>query len=218
MKTAGLLKTLLIFVVLLNFAGCTVIFQKGRRSDIEKISQLSQEIDSLSKSKADLEEKLKSEIASKEVSLSMEDRGLVVTFLSEVLFDSGKVEIKQGAYNSLNKVASVLLDSASGMQVGVEGHTDNVPIKYSGWESNWDLSGARARSVLEFLIKKGVEPERLSFIGYGEFRPVASNATESGRQKNRRVEIVILPNLEKDRQIEETTSEVPEAAPIENLK
>lgn len=219
MKLSSFFKTLLIFVILLNFAGCTVIFQKGRRSDIEKISQLSSEIDKLSKSKADLEEKLKGEIASEEVSLSMQDRGLVVTFLSEVLFDSGKAEIKKGAFNSLNKVAAVLLDSAAGMEVGVEGHTDNEPIKYSGWKSNWDLSGARAMSVLEYLIKKGVAPKRLSFIGYGEYRPVASNFTTAGRQKNRRVEIVILPDLVKDRELEETQTQVQSTpSPIENLK
>ena len=203
MRIDGLFKTLLILIVLLNFAGCTVIFQKGRRSDIEKISALSQEIDELSRSKAILEEKLGEEIAAKEVSLSIEDKGLVVTFLSEVLFDSGKADIKKGAYTSLNKVAAVLLDSASGMNVGVEGHTDNQPIKYSGWESNWDLSGARALSVLSYLIKKGVSPERLSFIGYGEYRSVVSNATAAGRQKNRRVEIVILPDLSKAAQLDD---------------
>lgn len=209
MRLASLVKTLLIFVVLFNFVGCTVIFQKGRRSDIEKISELSSEIDQLSKSKADLEDRLRNELNSKDVSVSMQDRGLVVTFLSEVLFDSGKAEIKQGAYDTLNKVAAVLLDSASGMEVGVEGHTDNEPIKYSGWKSNWDLSGARSLSVLEYLVKKGVSPQRLSFIGYGEFRPVTSNSSAEGRRKNRRVEIVILPDLAKDRELESATTPTP---------
>ena len=132
----------------------------------------------------------------------MQDRGLVVTFLSEVLFDSGKDNIKKGAFGSLSKVAAVLLDSALDMTVGVEGHTDNEPIKHSGWKSNWELSGARALSVLNYLIKKGVSPQRLSFIGYGEYRPVTSNKTAAGRKKNRRVEIVILPNLAKDRELD----------------
>jgi chemotaxis protein MotB len=204
MKLSCIFKTLFVFIVLLNFAGCTVIFQKGRRSDIEKIGELSQEIDQLSKSKALLEERLANEIANKDVSLSMQDKGLVISFLSEVLFDSGKSDIRKEAYTSLDKVASVLLDSAAGMNVGVEGHTDNQPIKFSGWESNWDLSGNRAMSVLNYLIKKGVEPGRMSFIGYGEHRPVASNASAEGRKKNRRVEIVILPSLTKDRNVAET--------------
>ncbi|MBL7196485.1 MAG: OmpA family protein [Candidatus Omnitrophica bacterium] len=203
MRVASLFKTLLILVVLLNFAGCTVIFQKGRRSDIEKISELSQEIDRLSKSKAILEERLEKEIAAKEVSLSMQEKGLVVSFLSEVLFDSGKADIRKKAYGSLDKVAAVLLKSAAGLDVGIEGHTDNQPIKYSVWKSNWELSGGRARSVLRYFIKKGVKPERLAFMGYGEYRPVASNKTAEGKQKNRRVEIVILPTMTKDRQLEE---------------
>jgi len=78
--------------------------------------------------------------------------------------------------------------------VGIEGHTDNVPITYSGWKSNWELSTARATSVLHYLIDDGrLRPESLSAIGYGEYRPVTSNETEEGRQLNRRVEVVILP-------------------------
>jgi chemotaxis protein MotB len=142
----------------------------------------------------------------------MEDKGLVVTFVSEVLFDSGKAVIKKHAYESLDKVANVLVTSAAGMNVGIEGHTDNQPIKYSGWESNWDLSGSRAKSVLNYLLKKGVEPQRLSFIGYGEYKPVASNATADGKQKNRRVEIVILPTITKAKEgIKE--KEAPSALP-----
>lgn len=197
MKIGSFLKIVVVLALLLNFAGCTVIFQKGRSSDLVKINELSKEIDKLSRSKELLEEKLKKEIAAKEVSLSMQDKGLVVTFLSEVLFDSGKASILNKAYESLDKVAEVLATSASGMNVGIEGHTDNQPIKYSGWESNWELSGARARNILNYLIKKGIGPERLSFMGYGEYRPVATNDTKEGRYKNRRVEIVILPTMTK---------------------
>lgn len=215
MKINNLFKTVFILIVLLNFAGCTIIFQKGRRSDIEKINELSQEIDKLSRTKAILEEKLQKEIADKEVTLSMQEKGLVVTFLSEVLFDSGKADIKSTAFGSLDKVADVLLNSAAGMNVGVEGHTDNQPIKFSKWESNWDLSGARARNVLKYFVKKGIAPQRLSFIGYGEYRPVASNDTKEGRQKNRRVEIVILPNITKEKKTEEARTLI---EPKENLK
>jgi chemotaxis protein MotB len=81
--------------------------------------------------------------------------------------------------------------------VGIEGHTDNDPIKKSGWKSNWELSTARALSVLHYLSEQSVNEPRLSAIGYGEYRPVASNDIKDGRQKNRRVEIVILPKIEK---------------------
>ncbi len=192
------LKNGLVFLVsaILFFgaAGCTVIFQKGRRSDMEKIRELQDEVDRLSQIRADLEEQLK---GIKGVSLSMEERGLVITFLDEVLFDSGKAKIKADASVPLDKVASVITSEASDLDIGIEGHTDNVPIKYSGWKSNWELSTARATSVLHYLIEKGVSPARLAAIGYGEFRPVTSNDTVEGRGKNRRVEIVILPQLRK---------------------
>jgi len=199
-------------------AGCTVIFQKGRRSDMEKIRELQDEVDRLSQIRADLEEQLK---GIKGVSLSMEDRGLVITFLDEVLFDSGKAKIKPEASVPLDKVASVITSEASDLDIGIEGHTDNVPIKYSGWKSNWELSTARATSVLHYLIEKGVSPSRLAAIGYGEFRPVSSNDTAEGRSKNRRVEIVILPQLRKITpapQQAASASGEPMMEPAENLK
>jgi len=127
----------------------------------------------------------------------MEERGLVVTFLDEILFDSGKAKIKEGGFASLDKVCGVIVAKASDLDVGVEGHTDNEPIKYSRWQSNWELSTARANSVVHYLVEKGVDPARLAAIGYGEHRPVASNDTPESRRKNRRVEIVILPKLKK---------------------
>jgi chemotaxis protein MotB len=174
--------------------GCTVIFQKGRASDVQRIQALEDEVDRLAKIKADLESQLKGVNG---VSLSMEDRGLVITFLDEILFDSGKADVKNEALSSLEKVAGVIVAKASDFSIGVEGHTDNEPIKASGWKSNWELSSARANSIVHVLIGKGVSPSRLAAIGYGEHRPVAPNDSPEGRRKNRRVEIVILPRLEK---------------------
>lgn len=179
-------------------SGCTIIFQKGRRSDIEKISELKSALSELERAKAELEEKLKKEIGDKEVKIEMLERGLVITFVSEVLFDSGKAKLKDDALAKLNKVADVLKTTVRDLNVGVEGHTDNVPIKYSGWKSNWELSAARSMSVLHHLIdSEGINPDRLSATGYGEYRSVASNDAAEGRQKNRRVEIVILPKATK---------------------
>ena len=180
-------------------SSCTFIFQKGRRVDIEKITKLKDELSDLERAKAELENRLKKEINDKEVKVEMLERGLVITFVAEVLFDSGKDKLRDDSLAKLDKVSSVLETTVRDLDVGIEGHTDNEPIKYSGWKSNWELSGARAMSVLEYLIKKGIEPQRLSFIGYGEYKPVASNATAEGRQKNRRVEIVILPPLAKNK-------------------
>jgi chemotaxis protein MotB len=123
----------------------------------------------------------------------MEEKGLVITFVSEVLFDSGKADLKKESLPSLAKVARILMENVPENNIGIEGHTDNQPIRYSKWKSNWELSAHRALSVLQYLESKGVNPKRLSASGYGEYRSVASNDTVEGRQLNRRVEIVILP-------------------------
>ncbi|MDD3982406.1 MAG: OmpA family protein [Candidatus Omnitrophota bacterium] len=180
------------------FSGCTFIFQKGRRSDAQKIEQLAQQVDELGQAKKLLEDRLSQEIQDKQVRLERMGKGLVITFVADVLFDSGKATIRPEASASLDKVARVLQENVPDLNVGIEGHTDNIPIKVSGWKSNWELSSARALSVLHYLIdEKGVSPERLSAIGYGEYRPVASNDSKNGRQQNRRVEIVILPKMSK---------------------
>lgn len=181
-------------LVFLSVSGCTIVFQKGRKSDLEKIQSLEDENERLTKIQAELQDKLK---GIEGVSLSMEERGLVITFLDEVLFDSGKAKIRTEAYTALDKVASVVVSKAPDLNIGIEGHTDNVPIKYSGWKSNWELSTARATSVLHYLLDKGVLPQKLAATGYGEYRPVATNDTTEGRLKNRRVEIVIIPELKK---------------------
>ena len=181
----------------ISLSGCTVIFQKGRRSDVEKIAQLRGKLSDLERAKAELESRLKKEISDKEVTVDMLDRGLVITFVAEVLFDSGKADLRKTASEKLEKVASVLGTTVRDLSVGIEGHTDNVPIKVSGWKSNWELSSARALSVLHYLTGNGISPDRLSATGYGEYKPVTSDDSKEGRQKNRRVEIVILPKLEK---------------------
>ena len=128
----------------------------------------------------------------------MQDKGLVVTFVSEVLFDSGKAKLRSDSLSKLNKVAGVLNTTVADLNIGIEGHTDNEPIKKSGWKSNWELSTARALSVLHHLSEQNVNEPRMSAIGYGEYRPVAPNDSKDGRQKNRRVEIVILPKTVKE--------------------
>lgn len=198
----------LVVAFLFSLAGCTFIFQTGRRSDAEKIKELSEQLDELSRTKKLLEERLSQEIRDKQVSLKMMDKGLVITFVADILFDSGKAKIRTEAYQTLDKVAVVLNENVPDLNVGIEGHTDNQPIKFSGWKSNWELSTQRALSVLHYLVdERGVSPDRISAIGYGEYQPVASNDTREGRKLNRRVEIVILPSLKKAKTQEEISEE-----------
>ncbi|MBF0252792.1 MAG: OmpA family protein [Candidatus Omnitrophica bacterium] len=149
----------------------------------------------LEKAKRELEKSLEKEISAYKAKLQMTDRGLVITFLSEILFDPGKDAIKENGKLTLEEVGQVLRKDVLSSIVAVEGHTDNQPIKRSGWKSNWELSTARALSVVHFMIDDcGVSPERLSAVGYGEYHPSDSNATPAGQAKNRRVEILILPS------------------------
>ncbi len=185
------------------FTGCALVVQKGRKADLEKIKTLEEELYELSSTKNLLEKRLAQEIEDEQVTLDMQQRGLVITVLAEVLFDSGKAKLREESYNILNKVAQILKTDVPENRVGVEGHTDNVPIQHSGWDSNWELSAQRALSVLHYLEDQGVSPQRLSAIGYGPYRPVASNEKEQGKQLNRRVEIVILPKRVKKLDLEE---------------
>ncbi len=119
---------------------------------------------------------------------------------NSILYSSGEAALQPGAYPVLKKLAGVLAPLPN--HVDVEGHTDNLPIRNERYRSNWELSAARAASVVHVLTRNGVAPDRLSAIGYGEFRPIADNRTEQGRQRNRRVAIVILADKNARRMLE----------------
>jgi chemotaxis protein MotB len=128
------------------------------------------------------------------VQTTLSRRGLVVRVLTDqVLFDSGQAMLKPNGLPLLGEVAN-LLNVDRTHQVVVEGHTDNVPISSSQFPSNWELSTARATTVVRYLISQGLDRRRLSASGYADLHPVASNGTAHGRQLNRRVEIVLLRN------------------------
>ncbi|MFS8572384.1 MAG: OmpA family protein [Clostridia bacterium] len=125
------------------------------------------------------------------VAIESTERGIVIHFTDRVLFDTGRAEIKPEAREVLQAVAVELAKLPH--HIRVEGHTDNVPIHNERFPSNWELSTARAVTVLRFLIQVGgLDPGRLSAVGYGEYRPIASNDTPEGRARNRRVDIVLL--------------------------
>ena len=210
-------KFALVLFITFSLAGCTFIFQSGKRSDAQKIQDLNAQLDELARSKGLLEQKLGSEITDKQIKLQMMEKGLVITVVGDLLFDSGKAKIRPEAFSLLTKVSAILKDNMAQFNIGIEGHTDNVPIKQSGYKSNWELSTARALSVLHYLEDdQGIQPERLSAIGYGEYRPLVSNDTKDGRKQNRRVEIVILPNITKVKGDSTGSNELKE--PQENLK
>jgi len=124
------------------------------------------------------------------INIFQDRRGIVIRITDTALFDSGSTEIKKEALDAVDRLAETLTTMKEEIQI--EGHTDNIPIKSVQFPSNWELSSARAISILRRFISHGIDPKRLTAIGYGEFRPIASNETEAGRAKNRRVDIVIL--------------------------
>ena len=185
-------------------SGCAVKFAQRSPWDIQQIQALSEQLEqfrtlaqlkaeeaeSLRHAKAQLEQRL----PSSDISVGFDERGLIVRVLDTVLFDSGKAKLRKEAYAVLEQVAQVLNTDVVEQPIAVEGHTDNEPIKHSKWKDNQELSLARARSVLTCLVQeRHVAPARVSTVGHGESRPIASNETPEGRRANRRVEIVVLP-------------------------
>lgn len=191
-KNIGFAVCLLAGVLALD--GCALVIQKGRRSDLEKISALEKQLQAMKDARDQLEKNLRPEIDDSSLKVEMKEKGLVITVLAEVLFDSGKATLKPNGKTVLEQVGTMLNDKLGQYKVGIEGHTDNEPIAKSGWKSNWELSAHRALTVLHALIdNSGVAPERLNILGYGEYTPVAANDTKANRQLNRRVEIVVYP-------------------------
>ena len=114
---------------------------------------------------------------------------------SGILFPSGSAELSKGGQTALTDVVNILMQFKD-RRFMVAGHTDNQPIKTREFPNNWYLSTARANSVVQFMIKQGFPAKNLGAAGYGEFDPVAPNDAEAGREQNRRIEIILVPNLE----------------------
>ena len=125
-------------------------------------------------------------------------RAVEVEIRTDILFGSGSATLAPPATDAIRQLAGVLRNYTN--PVRVEGHTDNVPIRSAGFPSNWELSAARAASVVHLLATEGVEPSLLAVLGFGEFRPIQSNDTVDGRNSNRRVLIVILGPIPHRRQ------------------
>ena len=134
---------------------------------------------------------LKDKGLTNDVQITLEERGLVVSFMDKVLFDLGEATLRPEAKTVLKDVAAVLKTLPN--DIRIEGHTCDLPIHSAAFPSNWELSTARATSVLRYLVESlGMEPSRLSAMGYGEYHPKVPNDSEKHRALNRRVDMVIL--------------------------
>ena len=141
--------------------------------------------------KGSIETNLKKLGAENKVSVDVNKRGLVVSLKEAGFFDSGDAAVKQNSLPLLSMVAKALSNYSN--PIRIEGNTDNVPINSGRYRSNWELSTARATNIVHYLVENyHFRPDKISAVGYGEFRPTADNSTEAGRTKNRRVDIVLL--------------------------
>ena len=151
--------------------------QRGRTEDLDTLAE-------------QITEELQPFLGQRLIEISKVGDTVEVAMKSQMLFESGSARLSPQAMPALEGVGRVL--ASAGNAIRVEGHTDNRPINTLQFPSNWELSAARAASVVHFLMRLGIEPERMAAIGYGEHRPVGDNAADEGRQRNRRVTLVIL--------------------------
>ena len=153
--------------------------------------------DDLNHIRRDLEQRLSNQVATHTVSIQMGRDGLVISLREAGFFSSGSATPKPETLPTLRQIAASL--SPAPYDLRIEGHTDNIPIHTPEFDSNWELSSARATRIARlFLDLKALSPDRISAAGYAEFHPVASNGTAEGRARNRRVDLVVLPRAKID--------------------
>jgi chemotaxis protein MotB len=162
----------------------------------QRVAEKEQAMGALRSTQDELVGALKQEIANQQVEVQRIRGNLHVDMVDEVLFDSGVAEIKTEGAQVLKKIGAVLV-RATDRRIEVQGHTDNVPIRGAltrRYATNWELSAARATNVTRFLQdQSGVDPKRISAAAFGEHQPRASNESDEGRHKNRRIEILLVP-------------------------
>ena len=161
----------------------------------DNIDEITEELRVLA---AEIEEVLAEYIERGEVNVLLDNLWIEIEMTEQMLFDSGSDRLYESAFPVLDGLSETLLGKTN--RIHVEGFTDNVPINTPRFTSNWELSGARATTVVRRLESKDVDPTRLAAIGYGEHQPIADNATVEGRAKNRRVVVVVLAEFDRDQE------------------
>ncbi len=130
---------------------------------------------------------------SEKIEIMKNEKGITIRLKDTLLFDSASADIKESSLETIKDIANFLTTIDN--PVIIEGHTDSIPIKNSQYATNWELSTARAINIIKYLTTNyNLSPKRLSAVGYGEYAPIFDNTTNEGREKNRRVDIIILDN------------------------
>jgi len=142
-----------------------------------------------------LQDKFRSLVDTGKLQVVFRNGQMTLKLPSGILFPSASADLSKDGQKALGDVVAVLMQFKD-RRFLVAGHTDDEPIKTAAFKNNWYLSTARANSVVQFMIKEGFPPKSLAAAGYGEFDPVGDNKTAEGREQNRRIEIILVPNLE----------------------
>lgn len=161
------------------------------RQALVKMEELKAQAERRKSKMAELKGKLQSMVAAGQLKIRTDKGRLIVEMAEKVLFDTGKFKLKPEGLEALAQLTGILR-SIEGRAFQVAGHTDNVGAD----DMNWTLSLNRAREVVLYMVEMGMQPERLSAAGYGKFQAVAANEAPEGRAQNRRIEIVLVPNIE----------------------
>jgi chemotaxis protein MotB len=220
-----------------QLADCTTArdADKAKREETEKLAQdtasnlsaTKAELDELRQSHADadkqlalfkaLGDRLRKMIDAGKLQVTVRRGRMIVKLPAEVLFASGSAQLSPDGQGPLRELAAALKSFAD-RRFMVAGHTDNVPIGPSNYKSNWELSTARAVTVTEFLASVGMNPSRLVAAGYSEYDPIRPNTSEAGRSENRRIEIVLLPNVEEISGLAKAAASMNKTEPAKSTK
>jgi chemotaxis protein MotB len=168
--------------------------QVAMQLEQERVARIAatDQIQELSGTYQSLVDELEDEVQAGQIAIRRLASGVEVTAMDQILFDSGSADVKRSGRDVLNRLAARIKE-IPGQRVRIEGHTDDVPIATSRFPSNWELSAARAAGIARAFEAAGVDPTRLTAVGYGPNKPVESNAMANGRSRNRRIEIILVP-------------------------
>ena len=168
---------------------------KPSAAELEELRKQKAAADARLKTHDELVKRFKKMIDAGKLEITVRRGQIVLALETDVVFDPGKTDVKPEGKTALKEIAEAIR-TVGGRRFQVAGHTDTAPIKTKEFPSNWELSTARAVVVVKLLVAERVRPAVLSAAGYAEFDPVGNNTGAGGRAKNRRIEIILLPNIE----------------------
>lgn len=190
--------------ILQNKLGASSVDRNKLQSNIDEMKKAMSEMNARKKETEkrmkeyqDLVSKFRGLIDTGKLSVKIVDGRMVVVLGSDILFPSGSAQLSDEGIKSIREITSVLIQISdqTSRKFQIEGHTDNIPIKTAKFPSNWELAAGRALTVVNTMIEGGLAKERISAATFADSRPISDNGTAEGRKHNRRIEIVVVPDL-----------------------